>query len=316
MIHLTTIRQVDCIPGLTPAPIREKNGEPSVAAIGGKVNAEVLAIDNLDRYLLLENGNYLYRVPFRGAEAVLKLYYGSRSWLRYAGGTISNWAEGQTSFMPRARRNTELGCLKVWRAAGFRVFETYDGVVVRGLPRSGYLLFEYLPGLKFDAYFGDESVDLGRRLAIYRRFLEQWHRRHQMAVEGGEPRLVHENGDMKHVMLWKDEFVYFDFEVAYRSRRRVRDYVAREILAYLKSLGKVVGPERFPAFLEETLRHYPDTSLLAHTHRLMFAHPNPVLRLARRIDYRTRARAQKPFSKYNVARRLRRMLASGGSQGR
>ena len=140
-------------------------------------------------------------------------------------------------------------------------------------------------------------ISLEERLETYRRFLGEWHRRHELAIRAGEPGLVHENGDMKHVMILGDDFLYFDFEMTYRSKRHVRDYVTREILAYLKSLGKVVGPERFSAFLEETLRHYPDTDLLANTHKLMFAHPHPVLRLARRFDYATRARARKAVFK-------------------
>jgi hypothetical protein len=280
------------------------------------MTGEVLSFDNLERYLLLKNGNYLYKIPFRGREAVLKLYYGSRSRLRYLTGTISNYAEGQTSFMPRARRSNELKCLKIWRKAGFRVFRTYDDVVVRGLPPDGYLLFEYIPGLKFSAYFGDNAIRLDQRLKTYRRFLEEWHRRHDLAVRSREPRLVHENGDLKHVMILDDGFLYFDFEMTYRSGRHIKDYVTREILAYLKSLGKIVGPERFPLFLEETLQHYPAKDLLEHTHRLMFSHPNPVLRLARSLDFKYRQRARKPFSKYNVARRIHRMLKSNGSQSR
>jgi hypothetical protein len=270
--------------------------------------ADVLVFDDLERYLLLKNGNYLYRIPFRGSEAVLKLYYGSRRRLRYLAGTIGNYFEGQTSFMPRARRANELKCLNIWREAGFRVFETYDDVVVQGLPHEGYLLFEYVPAMKFNAYFGDDTYPLEQRLETYRRFLGEWHRRHDLAIRHREPRLVHENGDMKHVMLLEGAFLYFDFEMTYRSDRHLKDYVCREILAYLKSLGKIVGPERFPLFLEATLQHYAGTDLLEHTHRMMFSHPHPVLRLARRLDYRFRTRARKPFSKYHVARRLRDML--------
>lgn len=275
---------------------------------------EVLVFDDLERYLLLENGNTLYKIPFRGHAAVLKLYYGSRSWLRYMGGTLSNYAEGQTSFMPRARCANELRCLKIWREAGFRVFHTYDDVVIEGLPPGGYLLFEFIAGPKFAAYFGDESILLDRRLETYRRFLGEWHRRHDLAIRTGEPGLVHENGDMKHVMILDDDFLYFDFEMAYRSARHIRDYVAREILAYLKSLGKIVGPQRFSIFLEDTLRHYAGTDLLERTHQLMFSHPNPVVRLARRLDFKYRKRAQKPFSKYNVARRIISMSGATGAR--
>ena len=272
------------------------------------MGCEILEFDNLDEFLLLKNGNYLYKVPFRNGYAVLKVYYGTRSIWRYLGGTISNFFEGQTSFMPRARMINEKRCLKIWRDAGLRVFETYADVTVKGLPAGGYMLFEYLPALQFKDYFGDAGIGLEDRLHTYRRFLKVWHRRHDLAIKRREPRLVHENGDLKHVMMVADQFLFFDFEMTYRSRYRVPEFVSREILAYLKSLGKIVGPELFPAFLEQTIDHYPGTELLQNTYQLMFVHPNPVVRLARLMDRKFSAGAAKPFSKYNVARRLKNML--------
>ena len=270
---------------------------------------EILEIENLDQYLLLKNGNYLYKIPFREGYAVLKVYYGSRSMLRYISGSISNFFEGQTSFMPRARMVNEKKCLNIWREAGFRVFDTFGDVIVKDLPEGGYMLFEYLSALKFIDYFGEASVALEDRLHTYRRFLKEWYRRHDMAIKRQEPRLVHENGDLKHVMMVDDQFLFFDFEMTYRSRRKVKEFVTREILAYLKSLGKIVGPELFPVFLKETIDHYPDTELLKNTHRIMFAHPNPFIRMARIVDRRFYPNAKKPFSKHNVARQLKKMLS-------
>lgn len=270
---------------------------------------ETLEIENLDQYLLLKNGNYLYKIPFRKGYAVLKVYYGSRSMLRYISGSISNFFEGQTSFMPKARMVNEKKCLKLWRKAGFRVFDTYDDVIVKGLTEGGYMILEYMPALQFKDYFGDASIALEDRLHTYRRFLKEWHRRHNIAIKQQEPRLVHENGDMKHVMIVDDQFLFFDFEMAYRSRRKVKEFVSREILAYLKSLGKIVGPELFPVFLRETIKYYPDTELLKSTHRIMFAHPNPIVRMARMVDRRFYSSAKKPFSKHNVALQLKKMLS-------
>ena len=273
------------------------------------MTTEILEIENLDQYLLLKNGNYLYKIPFRGGHAVLKVYYGTRSMLRYISGSISNFFEGQTSFMPRARMLNEKRCLKIWREAGIRVYDTYDDIIVKGLPEGGYMLFEYLSTTKFIDYFGDPSVALEDRLHTYRRFLKEWHRRHDMAIKQKEPRLVHENGDMKHVLIVNNQFLFFDFEMTYRSCRRVKEFVSREILAYLKSLGKTVGSELFPVFLKETIGHYPDIELLKNTYRIMFAHPNPINRLARILDRRFSQSAKKTFSKHNVARQLNEMLA-------
>ncbi|MEW6743874.1 MAG: hypothetical protein AB1486_14055 [Planctomycetota bacterium] len=270
---------------------------------------ERLCFHDLSSYLFLTNGNYLYKVPFRGGWAVLKVYYGNRSWLRYAVKTLGNVLVcNQTSFMPRARRATELACLKLWREAGFRVFDVYEDVLVEGLPEDGWALYEFVPGRKFVDYFGDRSIPLEERLAMWRRFLAEWCRRHELAIARREPRLVHENGDLKHVMIWKDELVNFDFEMCFRSRRRVKEFVAREILSYLKSLGKTVGTELWDTFARETVRHYPRRDLLEYTYAFAYRNPNPLLRLARWLDRLVKPRARKRFSKYSVARKLRDLL--------
>jgi hypothetical protein len=111
-------------------------------------------------------------------------------------------------------------------------------------------------------------------------------------------------------MIIDDGFLYFDFEMVFRSRKkmRVEEFVSREILAYLKSLRRIVGPDLFKLFLNETINHYPGTEYLQNTYTVMFAHPNPVMRMARKLDRKTAPRAAKPHSKYNVSLQLKRLL--------
>lgn len=267
---------------------------------------EVVKYDDLDSMLLLKNGNYLYKVPFRDGVACLKLYYGDRSWWQYVSKSIGNILVcNQTSFMPKGRLKTEHEVLGVWRDAGFRVFDVYEDVVVEGLPEGGYMFLEFVDRPKFVDYFADHDIPLAERLDTWRRFLPVWHRRHALAIERREPRLIHENGDLKHVMIMEDgEFLWFDFEMVFRSKSRVKEFVAREILAFLKSLGKTVGWDEWPIFIKETAQHYPDRSLLEYTHAFAFQNPNPILRLARSIDRNFRKGGKKPFSKYNAARKL------------
>jgi len=207
---------------------------------------EVLRFDDLDQYLLLKNGNYLYKVPFRDGWAVLKVYYGDRSFFEYVKKSIGNILVcNQTSFMPRGRRRTELECLELWREAGFRVFDTYGGVVVEPLPPGGYALYEYVDRPRFVTYFADESVPLEDRLETWRRFLPVWHRRHALAIERREPRFIHENGDLKHVMIMEDgQFLFFDFEMCFRSQKRVREFVVRLPQSQPAApRGALAGPE-------------------------------------------------------------------------
>ena len=270
---------------------------------------EKLRFDNLDQYLLLKNGNYLYKIPYQNGFAVLKLYYDSRGWLERIGKTLDNLiVMGQTSFMPRSRLRTEQRALRIWREAGFRVFRVYEDVEVEGLPKGGYALYEYVPGRNFHKLLPDESVPLEDRIRFYRIFLDQWHRRHKMAVEKSEPRLIHENGDIKHVMEYNGELVWFDFEMCFRSRFHVEDLVSREILAYVKSLADFLPPERFELFFNETMLVYPGREFLANTHTVLFNNRNPFIRLARRLDFRFRKRSRKPSSKYNMALKIRQWL--------
>jgi len=272
---------------------------------------EVLRFDDLSRHLLLKNGNYLYKVPYGDGFAVLKLYYGSRSGVERLCKTIDNvLLYGQTSFMPKARLKTELDAMRVWREAGFRVFDIYEDVKVEGLPEGGYALYEYVPGRHFHKLLPDESVPLEERRNLYRKFLREWHRRHRLAVERREPRLIHENGDLKHVMDCNGELVWFDFEVCFRFRSHVEDLVAREILAYVRHLARFLNRDRFEIFFKETMTHYPGREFLDHVHTVAFRNRNPIIRASRWLDRLLRKKSRKPDSKYNIALRIRDYLAT------
>ena len=65
---------------------------------------EVIQFDDLSPHLLLQNGNYLYKVPFGDGWAVLKVYYGSRgTWGRLTKSFSNVVLYGQTSYMPKTR---------------------------------------------------------------------------------------------------------------------------------------------------------------------------------------------------------------------
>ncbi len=272
-------------------------------------NEQILRFDNLKDYLLHKNGNYLYKVPFRGGWAVLKVYFGDQSKFRYIHKTYNNLVyNNKSSFMPKQRRLTELECLQIWGDAGFRVFGTYDDVVVEGLPEGGYALFEYIEAPRFKEYFADATLPVEERLKMWRRFLPVWYRRHALAIERQEPKLVHENGDLKHVLIMDDgQFLFFDFEMVFRSRGRIREFVAREIVTYLKSLCHYVPRHEWSIFMKETIDHYPDREILESIYYFSFQHPNPFLRFGRFMDRVIKPRARKKFSKYNVALKLHTM---------
>ena len=284
---------------MTPAP--SPGSKPA--------HPEVLRLDEItDKEHLAGAGNWLYKIPFRDGHAVLKGYFGNRNPLLHVKKTLGNVVlTGRTSHMPSARCKHERECVGVWEEHGFRCFGIYPEVIFEDLPEGQYLLFDYVPGLHFKNYFADDSVPVEDRLDTWRRWLPEWHRRHKAAVENGEPRLIHENGDVKHVMLWENDFVYFDFEICFRSSD-VRDLVGRELLAYLRSVGKWFGDKMYDLMMDEVIIHYPDKSLLMEGWAHAFENHNVAMRYARRLDYALKAKNKKPYSKYSVALDLKRRL--------
>lgn len=47
--------------------------------------------------------------------------------------------------------------MRIWREAGFRVFDVYENVIVEGLPEGGYAMFEYVDAERFVIYFADKK---------------------------------------------------------------------------------------------------------------------------------------------------------------
>jgi hypothetical protein len=266
----------------------------------------VIRLDEVEKEALAGAGNYLYLIPWGGGRVVAKIYYGSRSTLEYVGKSLGNLVGRKSSQFPRTRWRTEQDSIDVWESHGFRCFRRYPDIEIAELPRQGYMVFEYLPGLHFRDYFRDETVPFEDRMTTWRRWIPEWCRRHRAAIDECDPRLIQENGDVKHVMLVDDEYLYFDFEMVFKSRR-TRPLVGREILAYMRSVGRFFGEATYDRMMDELVEHYPDKVLLLSAWETAWRHPNPVWRVARALD-RLKRTNRKRFSKYRVALDLRHRL--------
>lgn len=268
---------------------------------------EVLEFSDLAPYLLLKNGNFLYKVPYRDGHAVLKVYYDSRGTVERWEKSISNWLSGQTSYLPSSRCKVERDCLTLWKANGVLVPELFD-VEVRapGCKAGYYLLIEYIPHQKLIDWMRDEKKPAEERFAMWRRFLPEWSRRHEMAIAQKEPRLVHENGDAKHVMLMPDgRFLFFDLEMVYRNSSRIEEHVGHEVLQYIWHTSKSIEPELRDRLLDETIAAYPVRERLHQAALYLVHHPRPIARGLRALQRKLKAeKLSKPTSKYAIARRL------------
>ena len=277
------------------------------------MSVETLRFDDLRPHLLLKNGNYLYKVPFRGGWAVVKVYFGSRGRVSTLLKSFENVVlAGQTSYLPLTRLRIERECLSVWRKHGFRVYDTFEDVVIEApqCPPGGYTVFEYRDGPKLYSYLADPGIDKDERFDTYRRFVREWSRRHSLAIEEREPRLVHENGDGKHVLIFDDGFHWFDFEMVWRDSSRIEEHVSHEIIQYIWQISKWLPVALRPRLIAETVDAYPARERLDGAWQLFLADRRPLLRLARGLDRSLRARSKKPTSKYAIASALRARLGA------
>jgi len=271
------------------------------------VTREVLEFDDLSPYLFLKNGNFLYKVPYRDGFAILKVYYGSKTWFEMAQKSFGNVVlQGQTSYWPKTRCRMERQCMQLWAKHGFATFEIYDvDVRAPGCVPGAYLLMEYVEAPELLDFLLDHRHSLDERFGLYRKWLPEWSRRHDLAIKLREPLLVHENGDGGHVMLRNGGFLWYDFEMVYRSRASVGRAVAHEIAQYIWHIHKSLPEVLRGRFLDETIAGYPVPERLLTAYDYFYHHPNPLMRLGRACDRLFRAKAQKPTSKYRVTARLK-----------
>jgi hypothetical protein len=272
---------------------------------------EILKFDDLKPHLFLKNGNYLYKIPFRGGWAILKVYYGDRGTLEELRRSFGNVVlHGQTSYLPKTRCRIERECMELWKKHGFRVFGRYDDVevVAPGCRPGGYAVMEYVEATKLVDILKDRETSVEQKMPAYRGFLKDWSRRHDIAIAEREPKLVHENGDAKHVMILEDGYLWFDFEMSYRFRSRVKDYVSHEIVQNIWYMTKTLHPDEQDRFLDETIEGYPVRERLQRAYDYLFRHPNPFWRAGRALHRVVRRSSRKPTSKYNVMRRFHERL--------
>ena len=270
--------------------------------------AVVIDLDKVEKTHLAGEGNFLWKVPYDDAFIVVKIYYGTRGRFVDAKKTLTNLLfQDRSSAMPWGRFRTERDSFLAWEHYGFRCFRRLEHIHIAGLPADGYVVMEYLPGLHFREYFKDESIPFEQRMALFRRWVREWHRRHQICVEQGHNLLHHENFDVKHVMIVGDEFLYFDFEVALTSRN-MPDLVGREILAFMRSVGKFFGEDIYWRMMRELLENYPDRDYLEAARAHAFRNPRMHVRIGRNLESVLKPKHRKRFSKYQVARDLRKLL--------
>jgi hypothetical protein len=239
---------------------------------------------------------------------VVKCYDHKRDQLQRLLSGWENLVTGRSALDPQSRFRTESETLKTWRENEFDVFRQSNDLppIAIDFP---HLVFEYVPGRTLKEYFLDPDVGKADKLRTLKRFVPEWGRRHRLALETDNHRLIQERATFQHVFLSAadERLIYFDFEIVYTPRHSLPGILAREIAGYLRSLFTAVPPGDYRTYLDTLIRAYPQREFLQYPYDYFFNHPNRLLRFAFGID-RQLPRNRRPHSKYNIAVRIQKYL--------
>jgi hypothetical protein len=255
----------------------------------------------------LPPGNRIWRVETPSGPVLQKMYgdKGGAVFARVQAG-IHALARVKSSPRARRRRETERALLKLWRECGFDVprdlTEAHPDLASRG----DTLVLECIDGPELLYALERGMPDRTRRDSLLRRFAADWGRRHALALERADGRLLHGHGTMLHCLVAGDRLVTIDLEQAFHPRIPVPVLVAREIAAYLKSLAKRAPDEVFRRDLEVLVAAYPRRDVLEAAVAQYLDNPGLFWRLDRLVR-RDRGRRS---GKYRVLELLREALGT------
>lgn len=222
----------------------------------------------------------------RGA-VVVKRFGRRRTRVREALIQIGHWTfAGKTRIAPERRCRTEREALLLWARHGFDVPRLVN-LDLDPLIRGPYVVLEYLPGRTVHDVLADPAVTEHDKLRFLARFSAAWGRRHALAIETREPRLIHEHGSFRHVLVSGERLVTFDFEIGWTRKGIVPYLVGREIASFVRSLARV-SAGAFEARLAALLREYPDHALFREATQCVVRARNPIRWLSLRIERFTR----------------------------
>ncbi len=184
---------------------------------------------------------------------VLKIFRRRRSALReFVGEWAVRWIERKRGVSRKTRHATEKRSLKTWSRYGFDVMRTRDIPPPAGMD-DPVIWMEYCPGRPLTRLMADPAVAWEEKMDHLRRVAREMSRRHSLAWKNDERFLVHERGSLKHVMIWDDRQVRFDFEAGYYPNCPMEEALAQEMAGMLRSLAQTTGDrfeEALPIFVE------------------------------------------------------------------
>jgi len=298
--------------GATAPPGREPP-DPATRAARRAARREARLAAELGRL----DGNRLWPVDTPRGRVLQKLYAERggplRSRLR---DLLARLRGGKSGTRAAARRATERRLLALWRAAGLDVPADLSDEHP-DLANARTLVLEYVEGPLLSHALRAAAGDRARRDALLTAFAAATRRRHDLALQRGEPGLVQEHGGVQHVLVsgppGAERLVTFDLESAFAPRRDLLPLLAKELGATLRSLARAQGRDVDAAVLRADIaafvRGYGERARLAAC-AAHYLRPRGLARVLWAVDRALEERAGGEGGKYELMALLQDAVAS------
>lgn len=205
--------------------------------------------------------HWVLKVERGGRPVVLKLYGRKRDRLRdFLRDLGHRFLVGKTGMTPAARMRTERDALELWRRHGFAVPRVLDVELPREVPPLR-LVLEWVDGRTLKRLLADPAVPIEEKRRLVARCARDWSRRHDLAIELREPRLLQAHASFAHVLVADDALVTIDFEVGW-LRPDVERLVSLELASFL-SFGPRLPAAQADALLDAVVESYSPRERLA-----------------------------------------------------
>jgi hypothetical protein len=245
----------------------------------------------------------VYKIHDQGRDYIFKVFAPKvgfwGQWIEYV---TSDFWSGRTSPSPKARYRIEKAVLKLWRSHGFGVFPEPENPppVDFGAPT---ICLDYVEGEEVAEELRSAEVPLAGKLDLIRQLAAEFHRRHELARSTGNRLFLHEHPTLRHIWRAADDgrLINFDFEITYHRFTNMESLIARELLAFARSILVNVSDAERDACLDVLLEAYPDRAVFERAYRAYWKSLNPIVRIFRFFERMTK-RSRRPLSRPKVAR--------------
>ena len=199
--------------------------------------------------------NVTFRQANDGEVRVLKVYRRRKARVRELFARFSHsFLEGKRGPSAQARRETERLSLALWARHGLRTPRVLDLDPPAWVGGAPCLWLSFVPGRVLFWVLSDPTVDEELKERLVQTLAREDQRRHRLALELGEPLLLHEHPTTKHTLVVGDrDLVTIDLEGGYQAGYPVPLAVSHDLTGVIRSLWR--DPES-PCFRERLPQVY------------------------------------------------------------